>query len=85
MGTTCSIRQECICDRLGNSWIAYAVQRVGGYLYTSCFRHSCKSLWCKERGISVGIADGICIVGYKPAYEYLADKCDAYGFRRLYH
>lgn len=67
------------------SWVTYAVQWLWLYLCTSAFRLSCKSFWRKEGGLCIGIADGFRIVSHKSAYKYMADKRDAYGFRRLHH
>ena len=39
----------------------------------------------KKVGLCIGIADGFRIVSHKSAYKYMADKRDAYGFRRLHH
>lgn len=85
MGTACTIRQEFFCNRRGYSWATYAVQWIWLYLRTSAFWLSCKSFWRKEGGLCFGIADGFRIVSNKPAYKYMADRRDAYGFWKLYH
>lgn len=81
----CTIRQEFFCNRRGYSWATYAVQWIWLYLRTSAFWLSCKSFWRKEGGLCFGIADGFRIVSNKPAYKYMADRRDAYGFWKLYH